>query len=674
MKKHFFTLAILIMLARLLSADAFAQCSAVNFEVSSIGTIQNAMAYRAVLDFNGDGKLDFAGDNDNPSAQVNNVTVLQNNGAGGFSPLTLSLSNSAGGVFYGADWQDFNADGKPDALAYFSTAPKMVIYYNNGAGGLTRGNSLAFDSPYEYVSGADDVNQDGRVDFITTGAPSAGSDEPNYYLYLSTGDGTYASRIHIVTEHANLFIGDFNGDGRKDIAINKAVSNTNNYTLKYWMQSEGGGFSMTPEKPVGRFRIEGVEEFNRDGKDDFYGTTSFSTIVSFLISNTSGGHTASDVPSGYRDGTNRIYFGDFNGDGNRDVLDSGRASDASYGYTALFGNGAGNFRTFSNAVSLDDQNLNKVAHAIDFTGDGKTDLVRFSSDSGSNRTTVELLKTVCRRAGQTKTVDFDGDGKTDLAFWNPETGKWSVRLSSQADAAPKEIVFGNGGLGDVPAVGDYDGDGKTDYAVYRKNTGVWYILRSSDNSMSAAQFGLSADKPVPADYDGDGKTDVAVFRESAGDWYILRSRDEQFQGLHFGASGDKPVQTDFDGDGRADVAVYRPQDGTWYYLKSSDNQFVAFKWGIGSDKPVAADYDGDGKADVAVFRPSEGNWYVWRSASQSMSATQWGTNGDVPLATDSDGNGAFEFNVYRPNEGVWYLFPSSATAFGAANEIPVSIN
>jgi hypothetical protein len=672
MKKYFFSLAILMMLA----ANSFAQCNAVDFEVSSIGTVQNqtVMAYRAVLDFNGDGRADFAGDNDNTSSQVNNVSILQNNGAGGFTPITLSLSNSAGGVFFGADWADFNADGKPDALAYFSTAPNKVIYYNDGNGGLTRGNSLAFDSPFEYVSGADDVNRDGRVDFITTGPPNAGADEPNYYLYLSTGNGTYAPRMLIVTEHANLFIGDFNGDGNKDIAINKAVSNSNNYTLRYWLQNAGGSFTQTPEISLGHFRIEGVDEFNRDGKDDFYGTTSFSDTISFLISNASGGHTASDVKSGYRDGTNRVYFGDFNGDGKRDVVDSGRASNATYGYTALFGNGAGAFRAFSNATSLDDQNFNKVAQAVDFTGDGKTDLIRFSSDLNTNRMTIELLKTVCRRAGQTKTIDFDGDGKTDLAFWNPETGKWSVRLSSQPDAAPQEAFFGNGSFGDVPAVGDYDGDGKTDYAVYRKSAGVWYILRSSDNALAAVQFGLSADKPVPADFDGDGKTDVAVFRESVGDWYILQSQNGQFQGLHFGANGDKPVQSDYDGDGKADIAVYRPADGSWYYLKSSDNQFVAFKWGTNSDKPVPADYDGDGKTDAAVFRPSEGNWYVWQSASQSMTAAHWGTNGDVPVAIDSDGNGAFEFNVYRPNEAVWYLFPSTATTFGAANEVPVSIN
>jgi FG-GAP-like repeat len=668
MKNRFFSFAVFALLTFALAANSFAQCRAVNFETSSIGTVQNSMAYRTILDFNGDGKLDFAGDYDNGSSQINNVTVLENNGAGGFTPITLTLSNSSGGTFWGAGWHDFNADGRPDALAYFSTAPKMVIYYNNGDGTLTRGDALNFDSTSEYASGADDVNGDGRVDFITTGAPSAGTDEPNYYLYLSTGDGTYTARIHIIAEHANLFIADVNGDGKKDIAINKAVSNSNNYTLKYWMQSAGGGFSMTPDFPIGRFRIEGVDEFNGDGKDDFYGTTSFSTVVSFLISSANGTRTASDKAVNY--GTARLYRGDFNGDGKRDVLASG-----GNGYTALFGNGAGAFRTFSNAFSFNDQDYNKVLNAVDFTGDGKTDLIKFTIDINTNRTNIELLKSTCASVGQTKTVDFDGDGKTDLAFWNPTSGKWSVKLSSQsADAAPLSTTFGNESFGDVPAVGDYDGDGKTDHAVFRPSTGDWYVLQSSTGALSVTHFGLDGDKPAASDFDGDGKTDIAVFRESEGNWYILSSQNGSIQALHFGASGDAPVQSDYDGDGKSDIAVYRASEGNWYYLKSSDNQFAVFHWGISTDKPVPADYDGDGRTDLAIFRASEGNWYVRRSASGTFSAARWGTNGDTPMPLDTDGDGIFEFGVYRPTENRWYISPSSSTLFGSANDVPVSIN
>ncbi len=668
MKKYFYGFVVLIMAVCLLSADSSAQCGAVGFEISPIGTVGNSMSYRTILDFNGDGKLDFAGDYDNGSGQLNNVTVLKNNGAGGFTPIVLTLSNSNGGTFWGAEWADFNADGRLDALAYFSTAPTMVIFYNDGNGGLTRGNALTFDSLYEYVSSSDDVNHDGRVDFITTGLPGPGADEPNFYLYLSTGDGTYAPRMHIITEHANLFFGDFNGDGNKDIAINKSISNSNDYTLRYWMQNAGGGFTQTSEIPLGHFRIEGVDEFNGDGKDDFYGTTSFSTTESFLISNASGGHTASDVSVGYKDGTYRLYFGDFNGDGKRDVLDSGRASDASYGYTALFGNGAGAFRTFSNAFSLDDQNFNKVAQALDFTGDGKTDLIRFSSDF-SNHTEIDLLKSVCLRGVQAKPSDFDGDGKTDISIFRPAVGEWWYLKSG--DGGNAAFQFGNSADKIVPA--DYTGDGKTDVAIFRPSSGEWFILRSEDHSFYSFPFGTSGDIPAPGDFDADGKSDAAVFRPSDSTWYINKSSGGTII-QQFGSGGDVPVAADFDADGKTDIAVYRPNAGQWWIQRTSAGT-ITFTFGNSADKPVQGDYTGDGKADVAIFRPSSGEWFVLRSENQSYYSFPFGASGDMPAPGDYDGDGKFDATVFRPADSTWYVQRSSAGTsiygFGQNGDMPV---
>ncbi|MET0753656.1 MAG: VCBS repeat-containing protein [Pyrinomonadaceae bacterium] len=667
MKKHFYGFLILIMVC-LLSADSLAQCGAVGFEISSLGTVGNSMSYRTILDFNGDGKLDFAGDYDNGSGQLNNVTVLENNGAGGFTPITLTLSNSGGGTFWGADWEDFNADGRPDALAYFSTAPTMVVFYNNGNGGLTYGKALAFDLSSGYISGADDINHDGRVDFITTGAPNPGADEPNYYLHLSTGDAVYAPRMLLATEHANLFIGDFNGDGNKDIAVNKSISNSNNYTLRYLMQNAGGGFTQTSEIPLGHFRIEGVDEFNRDGKDDFYGTTSFSTTVSFLMSNAGGSHTASDFASGYRDGTNRMYFGDFNGDGMRDVLDSGRASNASYGYTALLGNGAGNFRTFSNPFSLDDQNFNRVAQALDFTGDGKTDLIRFSSDF-SNHTNIDLLKSVCLPGIQAAPSDFDGDGKTDISIYRPAAGEWWYLKSG--DGGNAAFQFGNSADKIVPA--DYTGDGKTDVAIFRPVSGEWFILRSEDHSFYSFPFGASGDVPAVGDFDADGKSDAAVFRPSNSTWYINKSSGGTII-QQFGAGGDVPVVADYDADGKADIAVYRPNAGQWWINRSAAGT-ITFTFGNSLDKPVQGDYTGDGKADVAIFRPVSGEWFILRSENQSYYSFPFGTNGDVPAPGDYDGDGKFDATVFRPSQSTWYVQRSTAgiltQGFGQNGDNPV---
>ncbi|HEX9962236.1 MAG TPA: FG-GAP-like repeat-containing protein, partial [Pyrinomonadaceae bacterium] len=156
---------------------------------------------------------------------------------------------------------------------------------------------------------------------------------------------------------------------------------------------------------------------------------------------------------------------------------------------------------------------------------------------------------------------------------------------------------------------DYDGDGKADLSVFRPNAGSWYISNSSNNALTAAQFGAAEDLIAPADFDGDGKTDISVFRPADGGWYRLNSSNNTFTPAQFGTNGDLPVPGDFDGDGKADLTVYRPSAGSWYRINSSNNQFIAAQFGISEDKPLVGDFDGDGKSDLAVFRPSNGTWY-----------------------------------------------------------------
>ncbi|MBC7912239.1 MAG: carboxypeptidase regulatory-like domain-containing protein [Pyrinomonadaceae bacterium] len=259
--------------------------------------------------------------------------------------------------------------------------------------------------------------------------------------------------------------------------------------------------------------------------------------------------------------------------------------------------------------------------------------------------------------------DFDGDGVTDISVFRPDNGGWYILRSSDQVMSAQQFGMGT----DRPVPGDYDADGKTDIAVFRQ--GIWYMLLSSNGAFRSVQFGQSGDIPVAADYDRDGRTDPAVFRQ--GVWYILRSSDNGFRAVQFGLGSDIPVTGDFNGDRMADHTVFR--NGTWYILQSFDVLRVE-QFGLSSDTLVPGDYDGDTRVDPAVFR--NGVWTVLRSSDGISQSIPFGFATDRPAPGDYDGDGKTDVGVFRPSDGTWYLLPSlnnnlRTHRWGGSGDMPV---
>ncbi|HXB55555.1 MAG TPA: FG-GAP-like repeat-containing protein [Vicinamibacteria bacterium] len=272
-----------------------------------------------------------------------------------------------------------------------------------------------------------------------------------------------------------------------------------------------------------------------------------------------------------------------------------------------------------------------------------------------------------------RAIDFDGDHKTDLAVFNPSSGLWYIRHSSDGSVA----TVGYGGTGYIPVPGDYDGDGKTDIAVYHPPSGLWFIRYSSTGVDTVTGFGGTNYVPVRGDFDGDGKTDLAVFHDPTGIWFIKYSSTGTVVTVGYGATGYIPVPGDYEGIGKTDLAVYYPPSGLWFIRNSSTGATTTVGFGGTGYTPVRGDFDGDGKNDVAVFNDATGLWFIRNSSTGTVVTVGYGATGYIPVPGGYEDIGKTELAVYHPPTGLWFVRSSlnggtTTTGFGGPGFNPVN--
>jgi hypothetical protein len=600
----------------------------------------------AIADFNGDSKNDLLTMNQNS----NDLSLLLGNGLGDFGAATTIGGFSSPRAFVVAD---FNNDLKPDIAVANGGSSSVSVLLNNGAGVFTP----APGSPY-IVAGdpraiaVGDLNSDTKLD-IVTGAFNG--DRISVLFNLGAGGfGNYAEyqlSATIYLRVTDLVIGDFNQDNLPDVAAKSYDSapgsgNANRITLFF---NQGGGAlgNRTDRNANGLTLVGG--DFNRDGKLDM------ATETGVYLN--AGGGTFTAIGVNLPFATNDLATADVNGDGKLDLIATANVNNSQVFITT--GNGFGGFgvATASYLVSqipygiavgdLNDdtrpdlaitnasltngsvQRLLNVCNKTpaDFDDDGRTDISVWNSANGnwtivnsrdsSIRTQVDWGR---QSLGDVPVPgDYDGDAKADIAIFRQSEGNWYVINSDFSSVR----VQNWGGPNDRPAPADYDGDGKTDFAVFRPSEGNWYILLSETGTTKVQGWGVSTDKLVPGDYDADGKADIAVWRPVEGNWYVIKSTGGVIQ-QQWGIFGDIPIQGDYDGDSKTDIAVWRPSEGNWYIVNSSTNAISIRNWGDSNDVPVPGDYDRDGKTDIAVYRPSEGTWYIIQSSTNTSTLRSLG--------------------------------------------------
>ena len=217
-----------------------------------------------------------------------------------------------------------------------------------------------------------DFNRDGKADLVVANNVSSGGGFIN--VLLGNGDGTFQTAKHYAagTLPAYAAVGDFNGDGKADIAVGDIAS------VNILLGNGDGTF-----QPFVTWSYTGaannasivVGDFNGDGKLDL--AASGTNGLGVLLGNGDGTFQPGVL---YTAGGGSMVTGDFNGDGNADL--------AVGGFYVLLGNGDGTFQ----AAQRYAVGKGIVSLVIgDFNRDGRADLTLADEDLNSNGQNTEVL-------------------------------------------------------------------------------------------------------------------------------------------------------------------------------------------------------------------------------------------------------------------------------------------
>jgi hypothetical protein len=114
---------------------------------------------------------------------------------------------------------DFNGDGKPDLAVANSSSNNVGVLLGNGDGTFQAAVHYAVGSGPRSVA-VGDFNGDGKPDLAVANSDFI-SGIGSISVLLGNGDGTFQAAVNYAagSRPASVAVGDFNGDGRPDLAV-----------------------------------------------------------------------------------------------------------------------------------------------------------------------------------------------------------------------------------------------------------------------------------------------------------------------------------------------------------------------------------------------------------------------------------------------------------------------
>ncbi|WEH29047.1 FG-GAP-like repeat-containing protein [Streptomyces sp. AM 3-1-1] len=337
---------------------------------------------------------------------------------------------------------DYDGDGRSDVAAWYDYADghDALRTFTPRNDGTLPAPGTGWQSPagnfwaehMKQVTG--DFNGDGIGDV----AAFYGYDDGKVtaFTWLGKGDGTFAGHFASWTaepgnwnfDHMTVQAGDFNGDGRDDVAVWYAYDDGSDKLYTLLSDAKGGftrhfsSFARTDGYTVERMKFV-TGDFNGDGRDDLAALYGYATGDVKLLTWTGKPDGGFNEPvhgwesSGWNFAQASLYAGDFDGDGRDEVAawyDYADGHDAVIGFSATDAAGTlGNREELWTTAAGNYTKSNMQPVTGDFDGDGRDDLATLYGYSDGRVATV------------TWTAKADGTLNSPAHGWETPAGNWT---------------------------------------------------------------------------------------------------------------------------------------------------------------------------------------------------------------------------------------------------------